>query len=397
MNRQIWLMIVCGVVLVTISMGLRQSFGVFLTPVSDELGIGRQSFGLVIAVQVLLFGIAQPVVGAFADRLGTPAAIVAGSFVYAAGLISAGLATNTFELLLSLGITVGLGLTGVTQVVVLGALGKAVPNSRRSMVFGTVIAAGSFGMFLFVPVVQAFVSYFGWRDALLILGLVIAALGLLSVGLKETDSSTNSHVRQSLKEAITEASSHRGYVLLTAGFFVCGFHVTFIGTHLPAFLTDNGLTPAFAATALGLIGLANVGGAYLFGALGDRYRKKDLLVWIYFGRAVVMAALLIMPLTEITVIAFGMVMGVLWLGTVPLTSGIVAQVFGTQYFATLYGVVFMSHQIGSFLGAWLGGYIYDVTGSYDLMWMLSVGLGIVAAMLHWPIDDKPLARLATAD
>ncbi len=274
MNRRIWIMIVCGVTLVTITMGLRQAFGVFLSPVSDDLGIGRQSFGLVIAIQILLYGVAQPVVGAFADRFGTTSAIVAGALIYALGLAVASMASSTLELLLSLGILVGLGLTGVTQVIILGALGKAVPNERRSLVFGTVIVAGSFGMFVFVPAAQALVSNFGWRDAFMILAVVIASLSLLSLGLRGPGANAGARERQTLREAISEARTHRGYVLLTAGFFVCGFHVTFIGTHFPAFLTDNGISSADAATALGLIGLANVGGAYLFGALGDRFSKK---------------------------------------------------------------------------------------------------------------------------
>jgi predicted MFS family arabinose efflux permease len=250
-------------------------------------------------------------------------------------------------------------------------------------------------MFLFVPGVQAFIDNSGWRQALIVIAVMVALLPLFAVGLRADASDNIAGAQQSLVDAIAEAKSHSGYLLLTAGFFVCGFHVSFVATHLPAFLTDEGVSSNAAAFALGLIGLCNVVGAYLFGALGDRFSKKNLLTMIYLSRAVLMSLVLVIPMNDVSALLFGIAMGLLWLATVPLTSGIVAQVFGTRYFTMLFGVVFMSHQFGSFSGAWLGGYIYDQTGSYDLMWQVSVVLGLLAAALHWPISEQPLDRVVS--
>ncbi len=394
MTRQAWIIVICGVVIVMIGGGLRQSFGVFLRPVALDLEIGRQLFGLVIAAQALIYGVSQPAAGLLADRYGSIRVILAGVVLYAAGLWMASFSTNSFDLFISLGVLVGLGLSGPTQVLVLGVVSKVVPNERRSLVFGTVIASTSLGMFFFVPGVQSLLDSVGWRETFIILALMIAVLPVFTIGLRTGGAIVQpSGPAQSLREAIGEAGSHSGYVLLTAGFFVCGFHVTFIGTHLPAFLIDNGVSSTAAAYSLGLIGLCNVAGAYIFGALGDRFSKKNLLSLIYFARAVLMGLVLIVPINDVTALIFGVFMGLLWLATVPLTSGIVAQVFGTRYFSMLFGVVMMSHQFGSFAGAWLGGYIYDTTGTYDLMWVASVGVGLLATALHWPIREQPLARL----
>lgn len=387
-------MLVCGVAVVLVSGGLRQSFAVFLRPVSLDLDVGRQMFGLVIASQALLFGVAQPFAGLLADRYGAFRVVVAGALLYALGLWLAGMSTDAVELYLSLGLLVGLGLSGATQVVVLGAVSKVIPNERRGAVFGTVIAAASVGMFFFVPGMQSLIDASGWRDAFIVAAGLIAVLPIIALGLRVPIAERADAARQSIAEAVREARRHSGYILLTAGFFVCGFHVTFVGTHLPAFLADNDVSVTAAAYSLALVGLCNVIGAYLFGALGDRFRKKNVLTLIYLGRAVLMSLVLVVPVNDVTALLFGAIMGLLWLATVPLTSGIVAQVFGTRHFSMLFGVVFMSHQFGSFGGAWLGGYIYDATGSYDLMWTISVGLGVVAAMLHWPIHEQPLPRLA---
>lgn len=396
MSSRIWLMMLCGVTIVMLAGGLRQSLGVFLAPVSADLGIGRETFGLVIAVQALLYGVAQPVVGLLADRLGAFRVITVATLVYAFGLWFASFSDGSGDLFVSLGLFVGLGLSGATQVVVLGAMGKVVSNERRSLVFGTVIASQSLGMFLLVPGVQAVLEALGWRETLVALAIVIGCLPLVALGLRVDRGALQERAAQSLREAVLEARSHSGYVLLTVGFFVCGFHVTFVGTHLPAFLTDNGVTASIAAYALGLVGLGNIAGAYAFGALGDRFSKKNLLTGIYAARAVLMLAVLVMPFNNTTALIFGCCMGFLWLATVPLTSGLVAQIFGTRYFSMLFGVVFMSHQIGSFCGAWLGGLIYDATGSYDLMWLLSAGLGLIAALLHWPIREQPVERVSAA-
>lgn len=394
MTGRVYFMIFCGVLIVLICGGLRQSFGVFLRPVSLDLEIGREMFGLVIAAQALIYGVSQPVVGMMADRFGAIRMIIAGAALYALGLWLASIATSVTDLGLGLSLAVGLGLSGPTQVLVLGVVGKAVPENRRSVVFGTIIASSSLGMFLFVPGAQFLLDAVGWRDAFLYLSLLLVLVPFVAFGLGSAPLVLAKGQKQSLREAIDEAGGHSGYLLLTAGFFVCGFHVTFIATHLPAFLVDNDVSPTFAANALAMIGLFNVAGAYIFGALGDRFSKKNLLCLIYAARAVVTGMMLIVPINGVTAIIFGICMGLLWLATVPLTSGIVAQIFGTRYFSMLFGVVMMSHQFGSFAGAWVGGYIYDVTGTYDLMWLAAAVVGLLATALHWPIREAPQARLA---
>ena len=394
MTGRVCFMIFCGVLIVLICGGLRQSFGVFLRPVSLDLEIGREMFGLVIAAQALIYGVSQPIVGMMADRFGAIRMIIVGAALYALGLWLASIATSATDLGLGLSLAVGLGLSGPTQVLVLGVVGKAVPENRRSVVFGTIIASSSLGMFLFVPGAQFLLDAVGWRDAFLYLSLLIVLVPFVAFGLGSAPLVPAKGQKQSLREAIDEAGGHSGYLLLTAGFFVCGFHVTFIATHLPAFLVDNDVSPTFAANALAMIGLFNVAGAYIFGALGDRFSKKNLLCLIYAARAVVTGMMLIVPINGVTAIIFGICMGLLWLATVPLTSGIVAQIFGTRYFSMLFGVVMMSHQFGSFAGAWVGGYIYDVTGTYDLMWLAAAVVGLLATALHWPIREAPQARLA---
>ncbi|MBT5083214.1 MAG: MFS transporter [Rhodospirillaceae bacterium] len=387
-------MLICGVLIMLASNGLRLTFGVFLRPISMDLEVGRQVFGLVIAVQTLLYGVAQPIFGMFADRYGAVKVIIVGAVFYSLGLWLLSLATSAFDLYLSLGVLVGLGLAGASQVIVLGALGKMVSNERRGVVFGTVIAAGSVGMFFFIPGIQALLDMFGWRETLVLMALFVALIPFVSSGLRVKAAGLGVGAAQSLREAVREARGHSGYVLLALGFFVCGFHVTFIATHFPTYLADNDVSVTAAAYAMGTIGLFNVIGAYAFGAAGDRFRKKNVLTLIYASRAVLMTIILLVPINDTTAIIFGAALGLFWLATVPLTSGIVAQVFGTRHFSMLFGVVFMSHQIGGFSGAWLGGLIFDATGSYDLMWAISAGLGLAAAILHWPISDQPLERLS---
>ncbi|PPR60466.1 MAG: hypothetical protein CFH10_01519 [Alphaproteobacteria bacterium MarineAlpha4_Bin2] len=394
MSGRVFFIVGCGVVIVLIGGGLRQAFGVFLYPVTIDLEMSRQFFGLVMAAQALLYGVSQPVAGLLADRYGSVRIMVAGALLYSIGLWWAGISHDSWEFMISLGVLVGLGLSGPTQVLVLGAVGKVVSNERRSIVFGTVIAAQSVGMFIFVPGGQQLIDAIGWRDTIFCFAVMIGLLSLIAIGLRGSNPIEGDGPAQSIADAILEARSHSGYILLTLGFFVCGFHVTFIGTHFVAFLIDEGLSGEFASYALGLIGLFNVVGAYIFGALGDRFSKKNLLTMIYAARAAVMALVLVIPISEISAIAFGVVFGILWLATVPLTSGIVAQIFGTRYFSMLFGVVMMGHQFGSFTGAWLAGLIFDETGSYDLMWVAASALGLLAAILHWPIREQPLARLA---
>ena len=379
--------------MVLIGNGLRLTFGVFLRPVSIDLEIGRETFGLMIAVQALLQGIFQPVAGMLADRYGALRVITVGALIYAVGLWLTSLATSALGLYLALGFMVGLGLSCTTNVIVLGAIGKVVPNERRGVVFGTVIAAGSLGMFFFVPGAQHLLDVTGWRDTLLVAAVLIALAPILALGLRVPVADTAARHGQPFQDAVNEAWRHRSYILLTLGFFVCGFHVSFIGTYLPAYLSDNNVSPTAASYAFGFIGLFNIAGAYLFGALGDRYSKKSILTLIYLLRAALMTAMLLIPLTDLSAIILCACIGLVWLSTVPLTSGIVTQVFGPAHFSFLFGIVFMSHQIGGFTGAWLGGRIFDATGSYDQMWMISIVLGVISATLHWPISDKPVERL----
>lgn len=393
MTRQLWIMLACGTVIVLIVNGIRMTFGVFLKPISLDMGISREAYGLVIAGQALLFGLVQPFAGMAADRYGAFRTILFGATLYVSGLWLASAATSPADLHLSLGLLVGIGLSASASVVVLGAIGKLVPDHRRGVVFGTVIASGSLGMFLLVPAAAELIGRFGWRESLALMAILVAVTALLAIGLRIPARSAGGAGRQPFREATNEAVRHRGFVLLTLGFFVCGFHVAFISTHFPAYLADSGVSPAAASYALAVIGLCNIIGAYGFGALGDRLRKKSVLTAIYVLRAALMSVILVAPMTDITAIAFGACMGLIWLSTVPLTSGIVAQVFGPQHFSFLFGIVFMSHQFGAFAGAWLGGRIHDATGTYDAMWAVSIGLALISAALHWPIDDRPLARL----
>jgi predicted MFS family arabinose efflux permease len=391
------LVIAVGIVCLILTMGIRQSFGIFLTPLSIDLDIGRQAFGLAIAVQNLVWGLAQPVVGAFADRWGAFRVTVIGALLYVAGLVLTTLTTGPVGLTLTLGGMIGLAFTGATYVTVLGAVGRVVPPERRSIAFGICTAAGSFGMFAVVPGAQGLLDAFGWRDTFVVMAIAVSLLVPLAWGYRSSDRLI-SHAAggQSLGAAIREAGGHGGFWLLTAGFFVCGFHVAFVATHLPAFLGDRGMSTSVSAWALAMIGLFNVFGSYLAGVLGQRYRQKHLLAALYALRGVVILGFLLLPLTPASAIAFGAAIGFLWLGTLPLTSGTVARIFGVRYLSTLYGVVFASHQVGAFFGAWGAGYAYDVLGSYDSIWIASILLAAFAAVIHLPIDDRPLARLQAA-
>ncbi len=390
--------LVCGAAIVAVAMGVRQSFGIFLRPVAMDLGIGREAFAFAIAIQNLLFGLAQPAVGLIADRLGAGRVVAAGAVVYAAGLVLATVSRDPATLSVTLGILVGLGLSGTTYVVVLGAVGRAVAPERRSLAFGIVTAAGSFGMFAVVPGAQAVLTSFDWQIAFLALAASVALTGLLGLGVAgRPDPAAGGAPPQSVIAALDEAGRRSGYWLLSLGFFVCGFHIAFIATHLPAYLADHAISPQASAYALAMIGLFNILGSYGFGALGGRWRKKYLLAAIYLARAALFAVFLIVPLTPVAAIAFGAAIGFLWLGTVPLTSGMVAQMFGARYLSMLYGVVFLWHQLGSFLGVWLGGIAYDLTGSYDMVWLAALALGVIAAAIHLPIKDAPARRLQKAE
>lgn len=396
--RRTSIMLVCGTLIITLSLGIRHAFGVFLRPVSIDLALTREAFGFAVALQNLLWGIVQPFTGMVADRFGAAPVLVIGGLTYVAGLLLATTSSNATDLYVSVGLLVGLGLSGTSYAVVLGAVGRAVSSEKRSVALGIATAGGSFGMFAIVPGSQLLLSHFGWIPALLILAVTAALMPLLALGFVANERRAIASTTLSLSQALAQARQHSGYWLLNAGFFVCGFQTVFIATHLPAFLADQLISPLIAASALALIGFFNIIGTYLWGWYGGKYRKKYLLSALYLARALVIALFALLPVSSASALLFGAAVGLLWLGTVPLTSGLVAQIFGLRYLATLVGIVFLSHQLGSFLGGWLGGYVFDVTGSYDLVWLASILLGVAAAILHWPIADAPLSsRYAEAE
>jgi MFS family permease len=392
LSRTALLAIACGSFIVLLSFGIRQGFGLFLQPMSLDLGWGREVFALAMAIQNIVLGAAAPFVGALADKYGTGRTIVGGGLLYALGMYLMAGSGTAAELYLSAGVLIGLGLSGTGFGVVLAAVARSVGTERRSAALGITTALGSLGQFLMPPIGQALLSAYGWSTALLFLGLLVLATVLAAAGVQGRPDGGHGPA-QSLKEAIAEAGGHRGYLLLTAGFFVCGWHVAFIAVHLPAYLTDGGLPTGVAAWALALVGLFNVIGSYVSGLLGGRLSKKNLLSFLYLARAVLILGFISVPLTVTSALIFSAIMGLLWLSTVPLTSGLVAQIFGPRHMATLFGVVFFSHQVGSFLGVWLGGWLYDAYGSYDVIWWLSIALGLIAALLHWPIDERTVLRL----
>jgi len=389
-----WIVIAAAAAIVTLAMGVRQAFGLFLPQMSVSLGIGRESFGLSIAISNLVFGLAQPFLGAVGDRHGAGRIVFFGGLLYAAGICGAAWVGSALGLHLTFGVLVGIALAATTFVIVLGAVGRVVPPERRGLAFGIVTAGGSLGQFLVVPVAQMLLSELGYRLALIALAGLVALCALLAFGVAGKPAApAGQDRRQSLGDALAEAAGHRGYWLLNAGFFVCGFHLAFIATHFPAYLDDKGLGLGIGASALALVGLFNIFGSYLFGLSGDFWRMKYVLGAIYAARGLVIAAFLLLPLSPMSALVFAAAMGFLWLGTVPLTSGLVGRIFGVRYLSTLYGIVFLSHQIGSFFGAWAAGLAFDRTGSYDTVWAASIALALFAAIVHLPIRDAPVARL----
>ena len=391
-SRRTWLMIIAGAATVSLAMGVRQVFGLFLTPLGIDLGIDRQTFGLIIAVQNLIFGAVQPLVGAYADKHGAGRVAVLGTLIYLAGLALAATAMNALGLMIGFGLLVGIAMSGVTFVVVLGAVGRAVPPDKRTLAFGIITAGGSFGQFLMVPLTQGLLDAFGWRAATWILAASLIALIPLAIGLAGKPPASAAKDGLPFKAAMKEALTHRSYLLLNLGFFVCGFHIAFIGTHLPSFLRDQGLSANVGAISLAMIGLFNILGSWLWGAWGGKYSKKALLAGLYSARSLVILIFLIAPITPASAIIFASVFGFLWLGTVPLTNGLVAQIYGVRHLSALCGIVFFAHQIGAFLGAWLGGVVFDATQSYNLIWYISIALGLIAGAANLPIKEAALQR-----
>ena len=387
------LVLICGAIILTLGLGIRASFGLFLQPMSTDLGWGRSHFSFAMALSNLIWGLAQPFFGAWADKKGAARVIVVSGLLYAAGLALMPFSTTPLMLDASAGLMVGLGLSGVSFGVILGVVGRAFPPERRSLALGIASSGGSFGQFLMLPFGQLLISTLGWQTALLVLAGTIMATVPLAAAMMEGRRPVATGTQQSLSQALREAGAHSGFWYLTAGFFVCGFQVAFISVHLPAYLLDVKMTPAVGATALALIGLFNIAGSFVAGYLGGRFSKKYLLSGIYLLRAVIIALFLVLPVSPMSVYLFAAGIGFLWLGTVPLTNGLVAQIFGVRFVSTLFGIVFLSHQLGSFTGVWLGGYLFDATGSYHLVWIGSIALGVIAAILNLPIDERPLERL----
>jgi MFS family permease len=385
--------LLCGAAIVTVSMGIRHGFGLWLQPITMERGWTREDFSLAIAVQNMAWGVAGLFAGMVADRFGAFRVLLAGALAYAAGLAVMAIATSATAFMAGAGLLVGIAQAGTTYAVVYGVIGRNVAPERRSWAMGLTAAAGSFGQFLMVPVENSLISGFGWQSALLILAALVVVVMPLAWGLREPGlESGSTRPTQSIGNALREAFGHGSFQLLTAGYFVCGFQVVFIGVHLPSYLKDQGLSPNVATTALALIGLFNVIGTYTAGVLGQRFSKRYILSWIYLLRAAAITLFLLVPLSPWSVYLFAGAMGLLWLSTVPVTNALVAQIFGVQYLAMLSGSVFLSHQVGSFLGVWLGGKLFDATGSYDVVWWIAVALGVFAAIVNLPIRERAVVR-----
>jgi len=388
-------LIATGVIL-TLAMGVRHGFGMWMQPISQSNGWSRETYSLAMALQNLMWGVFGPFAGMVADRYGTMRVVLVGAFAYMAGLIWMAVVTQPTLFVLGSGVLIGLALACTAFGAVSGIIGRAAPPERRSWAFGISGAASSFGQFMLMPVEQSLIGSVGWQNALYLLAaLVVFLMVPMSFRLREPAHKKATGHQQSIREAMGEAVGNRSFLLLVAGYFVCGFQLVFIGVHLPAYLKDKGvLDPHVAGTALALIGLFNIFGSYLAGQLGGRMPKRYLLSFIYFARSAVIALFLFAPLSPFSVYCFAAAMGVLWLSTVPLTNGIIAGVFGLSHMSMLAGVVFLSHQVGSFLGVWLGGYLFDANGSYDMVWGISIGLGLLAALANLPVDERPLVRSA---
>ncbi|MDB5623748.1 MAG: transporter [Devosia sp.] len=388
------LLIVCGCIIAALGNGVRTSFGLFTLPMSADLGLTREGYGMAMAIQNLAWGIAQPFAGAWADRFGTGRTLAAGAAIYALGVVLMAFSPSAGMLTLTGGVITGVGIAVSSFSVVMVAFGRSVPPEKRTLIFGVATAASSFGQFIFAPISQGFINSFGWQTALLYLGMMLVLIIPLSYALRGRTENPVGHADLPFMQALSRAWGHGSYRLLVIGFFVCGFHLAFINVHMPAYLVQCGLSPEVGSWTIAVIGLFNIAGSLLSGYLGGRLPKQMLLASIYFLRAVAIAAFLLIPVSEWTAYAFAAAMGLLWLSTVPLTAGLVTLFFGARYMGMLYGVAFFSHQLGSFVGVWLGGYVYDQTGSYSLVWYLGILLGLASAAIHLPINEKVDAKFA---
>jgi MFS family permease len=387
--------LVCGGIILTISLGTRHTFGLYLQPMTVDLGWSRETFALALAVQNLVYGLATPFAGMFADRFGAARTLVAGTIVYALGVAAMGFAKSGWDFTLSAGLLVGAGLSCSGWAIVFGVVGRTFPPHSRTLALGITSSAGSFGQFVMLPYGQLLISTLGWQSALVISAATLLAILPLTAALVEDKAAQAAQLdRQTVPEALREALGHRGYLLLCSGYFVCGFQIMFISIHFPAYLVDQRMTPETGMMALALIGLFNIFGTYLWGWLGNRYSKKHVLSTLYFTRSAVITLFVLAPVTPLSVYLFAATIGFLWLGTVPVTSGLIAHIFGVKYLSTLSGIAFLYHQVGSFIGVWIAGYLFDATGSYELMWTLTIAMGVLAALVNLPIDDRRIVRAA---
>ena len=390
----LYIKIICGGLILAIAVGIRQSFGLFLEPVSSSLNLGRETFALSIGLVNLLWGALAPFTGALSDKFGLKPVVIFGTISYAFGILVLSNADQGLGLIIG-GIIVGMGLSGLGFTVILGAVGKFAPPEKRGTALGLTTMGGSIGMFLGIPVSGTLIESTGWSSAffwLALISLIIIPLlyGLVSSNLDSNENNKKIETDETLKDVLKYAFNSRSFMLLTTGFFICGFHVNFIVAHLPAYISDMSLPSNVSTTSLALIGFANIFGVAIAGRVGDKFNKSDVLVVLYSLRAIVFIIYIILPVSIMSTLIFTFTLGLLWLGTVPLTSGLVATFFGPKYMSMLYGIVFFSHQLGGFFSSWMGGRIYDFTGNYDIMWWFSVFLGIMAAFIHYPIKDKAI-------
>lgn len=394
-----WLLIICGCIIAMFTFGGRSTMGFFQVPLLETRSWDRTTFGLAMAIQNLMWGAGQPLFGMISDKFGTWRVLALGGVMYASGMVLMAWADAPWILHISGGVLIGLGIAAGSFTIIMAAFARNVSAEKRTLVFGVGTAAGSAGMALFSPIAVAMIDQLGWQDALIWLGIAMLIIPLLAiplVGNSGTSKLASQEAEQSIGEALEEAFANRGYLLLTAGFFVCGFQVAFITAHFPAYLKDIGIAEHYAGWAMMLIGLFNIAGSLASGVIGQKYSKPIFLALIYLGRSIAVTGFLLLPQSPASVLVFAAIMGVLWLSTVPPTNALVAIMFGTRYLGLLGGIVFFSHQIGSFLGVWLGGVLYDAYGSYDGVWWLGVALGIFAAIVHWPIKEAPVARTVPA-
>ncbi len=386
------LLIVLSGLIISVCMGLRQSLGLFMPPMTVELGISAATFGFSIALQNIVWGVAQPFVGAAADRYGARPVLITTALVYAIGLVLMVFAQAFAGALHVAGFVIGVGIAGTGFGVLVGAVTRATPPEKRSQTVGIVAAAGSLGTILLAPLGQGLIDAFGWKAAMLAFAVIAASMALLSLPIREQPAASATRVGQKLGDALRDAMAHRGFLFMTLAFFACGFQLVFITTHLPAYLQLCGVAPGVGATALALIGLFNTVGTYVFGLLGARYSQKHLLALIYLARTLIIAVFLLIPVSAASTLVFASAMGLLWLGVAPLITGIIGRVFGLTHFNTIYGVVFLSHQVGSFFGAWMGGVVFDLAGNYNFAWGALIVIGAAAFALQWLMDERPPAE-----